>query len=636
LLREEAARLAAETLAHELERQREQLHVTLSSIGDAVVVTDRAGLVNFINPVASKLSGWPESEALGQPLESVVRLFNEGTKEPVENPVQKVIRQGHVVELANHTVLVGRDGREIPIEDTAAPIRLRGNDVSGAVLVFRDVTEARRAAEARRYLAAIVESSDDAIIGQTLDGRIASWNRGAERLYGYRAEEVVGQPLARLVPPDHPDELHALTLRLLRGESIEHFETERLRKDGARVQVSLTISPVKDAAGRVIGASKIARDITARREEDRRKNEFLALLAHELRNPLAPLRNALQIIRLSGDDRNAVEKSRGLMERQLKHLVRLVDDLLDISRISRGKLHLHKERMPAVTAVRHAMDLCGEIAQTNGHELTVSLSEEPLYVDADKTRLAQAICNLLHNAAKYTDRGGRIRLSLAREGDTAVIRVADTGVGIPPHMLGSIFDMFTQVDRSLEKSQGGLGVGLTIVRRLIELHGGTVEARSEGYGRGSEFVIRLPAVAASPPHIEHPPGESSGPRPASHRVLVVDDNVDAAASLALVLNLMGCEVRVAHDGLAGFDEARAFRPGIIFLDIGMPRLNGYDAARLIRAEDWGRNLTVVALTGWGQPDDRRRSEEAGFDFHLVKPIEPIILENLLANLSEVS
>ncbi|MBY0514019.1 MAG: PAS domain S-box protein, partial [Gemmataceae bacterium] len=280
LLAEEAARKAAEASAREIERQREQLRVTLASIGDAVIVTDTAGRVTFLNPVAEALTGWSSDAAAGQPLEEVFRIVNERTRRPVENPVARAIRENVVVGLANHTALVARDGTEVPIEDTAAPIRADGGAVGGAVLVFRDVTQTRRAVEARLRLAAIVESSDDAIIGQDLDGVITSWNRGAERLYGYTAAEAVGSPLSLLIPPDHPDELPSLLARIRRGERVEHYETERVRKDGTRVDVSLTISPIRDADGEVTGASKIARDVTTQKAEDRRKSEFLALLAH--------------------------------------------------------------------------------------------------------------------------------------------------------------------------------------------------------------------------------------------------------------------------------------------------------------------------------------------------------------------
>jgi PAS domain S-box-containing protein len=632
LLQEEAARKAAEESAREVERQREQLHVTLSSIGDAVIVTDQNGVVTFLNPVAVTLTGWEAHEAAGQLLEQVFHIINEDTRKAVENPVSRVLQEGTVVGLANHTVLVARDGREVPIDDSGAPIRGEGGALVGVVLVFRDVSEARRAMEARLHLAAIVESCDDAIIGMTLEGRIASWNRGAARLYGYTALEVVGKPLSILHPTDHPDQFPAILERVKRGEYIEHFETQRVRKDGSRVDVSLTISPVRNSEGKIIGASKIARDITARKEEDRRKSEFLSLLAHELRNPLAPLRNGLQVMKLAGNDRQTTERARTMMDRQLQHLVRLVDDLLDVSRISRGKLRLRKERITLAAVVAHALEVCEGLVKQQDDELTVTLPEETVYVDADKTRLAQALCNLLNNAVKYSERGSRIWLTAERQGDEAVIRVKDTGVGIPPAMLLRVFDLFTQVDRSLEKSQGGLGVGLTIVKRLVELHGGTVGAYSEGYGMGSEFIIRLPVVLSMMPE----PREEAGGQPARptarRRLLVVDDNADSAGSLAMMLKMMGHEVRTASDGMAGVEAAAAFRPDLILLDIGMPRLNGYDACRRIREQSWGRNVVIVALTGWGQDEDKHRSQEAGFDSHLVKPVEPAALEKLLAGL----
>jgi PAS domain S-box-containing protein len=646
LLQEEAARKAAEASArealwaqHEERRQREQLHVTLSSIGDAVIVADVDGKITFINPVAATLTGWSAQEAVGQPVEQVFHIINEETRQTVENPVSKVLREGVIVGLANHTMLLAKDGREIPIDDSGAPVRGDDGALIGVVLVFRDVTEMRRAMVDRLHLAAIVESSDDAIISQALDGTIVSWNQGAERLYGYSAEEIVGKPLSLLVPSDHPDELPAILERIKRDERIEHLETVRVRKDGSRVDVSLTISPVKNAQGKVIAASKIARDITARkqheaalREEDRRKNEFLALLAHELRNPLAPLRNGLQIMRLAANKRDAVEQSLPVLERQLEHLVRLVDDLLDVSRISRGKIVLRKERIGLAGVVGTALEASEPLIKQHDDELLVTLPTEPVYVDADKTRLAQAITNLLNNAVKYSDRGSRIWLTVEHQGTEAVIRVKDTGMGIPGPMLPKVFDMFTQVDRTLEKSQGGLGVGLTIVKRLVEMHDGAVEATSEGPGMGSEFVIRLPVVLSVVNGItDEDPDQPLRPT-ARRRILVVDDNVDAASSLAMMLKIMGNEIRTAHDGLEGIEAAETFRPDLILLDIGMPKLNGYETCRRIREEPWGKSIVIVALTGWGQEDDKRRSLEAGFNHHLVKPVEPAALERLLAEL----
>jgi PAS domain S-box-containing protein len=632
LLQEEAARKAAEAAAEEIERQREQLQVTLKSIGDAVIVTDQHGIITFVNPVAAKLTGWEPTAAIGRPVDQVFRLVNEETREPIQNPVSRVLREGIVLGLENHSALVTRDGREIPVADSAAPIRARKDVVLGTVLVFRDVTEARRAMDTRLQLAAIVESSDDAIIGQALDGRIATWNKGAERLYGYTADEIVGKPLSVLIPADQPDELPDIIERIKRGEYIEHYETVRVRKDGRRVDVSLTISPIRDSAGKVVAASKIARDITARTEEDRRKNEFLALLAHELRNPMAPLRNGLQVMRIAGGDRHAVKQARVMMERQLQHLVRLVDDLLDVSRISRGKLVLRKERLTIGALVTHALELCESVVKQSGDELAVTLPDDSVYVDADKTRMAQTICNLVNNAVKYSDRGSKIWLSAKREGEQAVIRVRDTGIGIPADMLPKVFDLFWQVDRSLEKSQGGLGVGLTIVKRLVELHGGTVEAHSEGYGMGSEFVICLPVVLSVVQAEEESHSDEGSGSTGRRRVLIADDNVDAAGSLAIMLRLMSNEVRTANDGQAAVETAEAFRPDVILLDIGMPRLNGYEACRRIRQQPWGKNILIIALTGWGQEEDKRRSQEAGFNSHLVKPVEPGALERMLASL----
>lgn len=384
----------------------------------------------------------------------------------------------------------------------------------------------------------------------------------------------------------------------------------------------------RELLARVAGALALAQ---ARAEADRRKDEFLATLAHELRNPLAPIRNGLTVMRLASGDREAVEKARGMMERQVQQMVRLIDELLDLSRISRGKVELRLERVTLAAEVQSAVETSRPLIEGSGHELLVHLPSEPVFVNADTTRLAQVFSNLLNNAAKYTERGGHIRLTAeARDGEVRV-SVKDDGIGIPPPMLPAVFDMFTQVDRSLEKSQGGLGIGLSIVRRLVEMHGGTVEALSAGHGQGSEFVVRLPTLA--PPAAEPGPMSEAGDpaEPAvKRRVLVADDNADSAESLAMMLELMGNEVRIAHDGLEAVEAAAQFRPEVIVLDIGMPGLNGYDACRHIREQPWGREPMIVALTGWGQVEDKRRSKEAGFDRHLVKPIEPAALGQLLA------
>ncbi len=368
------------------------------------------------------------------------------------------------------------------------------------------------------------------------------------------------------------------------------------------------------------------------READRRKDEFLATLAHELRNPLAPIRNSLEILQLARDDAEFQEQARTTMERQLGQMVRLIDDLLDVSRITRGKLELRRDRIELSAAVELAVEVARPLIEAMGHQLDVALPPEPVLLDADLTRLAQVFSNLLSNAGKYTDRGGRIELNAELDGDEVVMRVTDTGIGIPAEKLPRIFEMFEQVDRSLERTQGGLGIGLTLVKRLVELHGGTIAASSAGPGRGSEFVVRLPVQDGSSP------SESSG-KPAHGavplsklRLLVVDDNRDSATSLARLLALDGHETDTAFDGLEAMDAAEAIRPDVVLLDLGLPKLNGYDAARRIREHPWGRDMKLVALTGWGQEEDRRRSLEAGFDGHLVKPVDYDALIRLLATL----
>ncbi len=367
----------------------------------------------------------------------------------------------------------------------------------------------------------------------------------------------------------------------------------------------------------------------ALREADRLKDEFLATLAHELRNPLAPLRNSMEVLRLAAHDPQRVGHAHDVMDRQLRHIVRLVDDLFEVSRISRGKIMLKKERVLLASVVQQVVEASRPLIERGGHELIVRVPAEPIYLEADATRLSQVFSNLLNNAAKFTDRGGRIEFTVERQEGEIMVSVRDTGIGIPTEMLDRVFEMFTQVDTSLERSRGGLGIGLSLVKRLTEKHGGRVEARSQGLGTGSEFVIWLPVLMAlvgeEQASAEHP----SPPTP-RRRILVVDDNRDSAESMAMILEILGNELRTAHDGVDALSVAAAFRPDVVLLDIGMPRLNGYEVARRIRAESWGRSLLLVAITGWGLEEDRRRSQEAGFDAHIVKPVDPKVLAELLA------
>ena len=389
------------------------------------------------------------------------------------------------------------------------------------------------------------------------------------------------------------------------------------------------LAVAEDLASRAAIAIENSQLYRELRDADQRKDEFLATLAHELRNPLAPISNGMQVLRMSGGSGEMADETRSMMERQLSQMVRLVDDLLDVSRITRNNLELRKERVTLAAVVDSAAETSRPLMEQAGHAFSIKLPAAPVYLDADPTRLAQVFSNLLNNAAKYTEPGGRITLTGEPSGTDIVVEVRDNGLGIPGDALPRIFEMFSQVDRNMERAQGGLGIGLSLVRRLVELHGGTIEARSDGPGRGSQFVARLPIAEATQPAATSP-SDDKLTKTARRRILVVDDNHDSARSLSVMLNLLENDTHMAHDGLAAVEAAEEFRPDLILLDIGLPKLNGYDACRRIRAQPWSKGMLIVALTGWGQDEDRRRSQEAGFDLHLVKPVDLAEINRLLA------
>jgi PAS domain S-box-containing protein len=498
----------------------------------------------------------------------------------------------------------------------------------------------------RARLAAIVDSSHDAIVGKTLEGIVTSWNRAAERLFGYTSAEMVGRPITRIIPPERHDEFRRILAALARGERIEHFETERVRKDGERIQVSLSVSPIRDTTGRIVGAAKIARDVTERRRSEaererlltlaerarseaeaanRVKDEFLAMLSHELRNPLSAIRSA--VVSATMDDRQRPQALE-IARRQTNQLARLVDDLLDVSRITLGRITLHRAPMSVTELVERAVAMTRPLLETYGHTLAISLPSDVVTVDGDAVRLEQVVLNLLTNAAKYTNPGGRIEIGVAREGEKAVIRVRDNGIGIAPDMLPRVFELFMQVAPGLDRAHGGLGIGLTLVQRLVELHGGRVEAHSEGVGTGTEFVVRLPALPPSASPAASTPLDRRRAR-GNARVLLVEDNVDAADGLAMLLGILGHEVRVVHDGLTALSTVSAAPPDVMVVDIGLPGMNGYDLARRIRRDPALRNVVLVALTGYGRADDRRQVFDAGFDHYFVKPVDPDALHGLV-------
>jgi signal transduction histidine kinase len=412
-------------------------------------------------------------------------------------------------------------------------------------------------------------------------------------------------------------------------------EIEIVAADGRIVYVQNDVEPLYDTHGAIYGCVSVCVDVTDRklaeialRDADRHKDEFLATLSHELRNPLAPMRTALEVMRLAGHDPEVVEKAQATIERQLQHIVRITDDLLDVARIARNVVDLRREEMDLRAAVQSASESTRPIVDAHDQTLTVVMPHHPIWIDADFTRMSQVFSNLLHNASKYTERGGRIRVEATVPGGQATVTVQDTGIGIRAEMLPRVFDMFTQLREHRDRTQGGLGIGLTLARRLVELHGGSIEAHSDGPGCGSRFIVKLPVIQREAPQEPErvPKTETTGPR---CRVLVADDNVDASEMMKLMLGLKGHDVRTAEDGIQAVEVAREFAPHIAFLDIGMPRMDGYEAARRIRA--LGRPIVLVALTGWGQDEDRERSLEAGFDHHLTKPPDPDALEQLVAD-----
>jgi PAS domain S-box-containing protein len=925
-----------------LRKQSEWLRVTLASIGDGVISTDAESRVTFMNAVAATLTGWTPSDAEGQPLSTVFNIVNETTRKTVENPTLRALKEGTIVGLANHTILIARNGREWPIDDSAAPIRDEAGTIFGAVLVFREIAERKRdeaiqaeqhrlislradvssalasahavpdvlqeccealvqnlnvafariwtlgpagdvlelrasaglyrhlngqhsrvpvgqfkigriasnqqahltnevlndpnvsdrewaaregmvafagyplvledrvvgviamfarstlsdnilaelaplangiaqylerkqveeqlrASESRatnivqsiadglmtmdsdwrisylnrraeeilaplqktnsgvfgkvfwdefpHMLGTVFESSfrhamseqskvtfdawysplecwfdvraypgrsglsvyfldvtdrkraearitehdrrfrmlveqvkDYAIFTAGTDGRATSWNEGVKRVLGFDEAEFIGQDIIEAIfnPEDVLNGVAQKELNEAATNGSASDDRWMKKKDGTPFYALGVTTGLCDENGKLLGFMKVMRDQTDRKkmedelrriaadlsEADHRKNEFLAILAHELRNPLAPISNALQIVQRSAGDAEAIRQASEMMDRHIRHMVRLVDDLLDVSRISRGKIGLRHERVELAQIINQAIETTRSAIDSARHQLTVDLPPHPVYLDGDAVRLAQVFSNLLNNSCKYSEPDGQIQVIAILEGNEVVVSVDDTGVGIPSDMLPRIFEMFTQVDRSLERSQGGLGIGLSLVRSLVTLHDGSVTAHSAGPGRGSQFVVRLPALVEKPkPMLATAAIET--PRTTARRILVVDDNRDSAISLAMLLKMMGHQTQTVYDGLAAVTASLTFLPEVILLDIGLPKLNGYDAARQIRLQPGGDKIVLVALTGWGQDEDRQKSKDAGFDHHMVKPVDHAALTRFLAGMTTV-
>ena len=796
-----------------LHEQQEWLRITLSSIGDGVIAIDTQGDVTFLNAVAQSLTGWTQDAAVGKPLDTVFQVCNEETRQPVVNPAIRALRDGDIVELASHSLLIAKDSTERPIDDCAAPIRNAKGEVAGVVLIFRDVSERRRqermVEDALAYADNIIATLREPflVLDQTL--RVVTANRSFYETFHVEPDETQGRFVYDLGNRqwDIPKLRTLLEEVLPQNHDFRDFEVEhnfstvgwkvmllnahRIRKPGnqselillaieditarQRAHQLLEVSEIRfrrlfeashdgililDAASLKIthvnpfltdlldypaeyflgkelweigllsdkAASRTAmqqldehgsiryenlpledrhghrhpvemvanvheqgrqpviqcniRDITERSRLEkllrgqaaelsdlhRRKDEFLAMLSHELRSPLAPIANAVQLLGLQRETESRIQQqARGIIERQLGLLQHLVDDLLEVSRITTGRVQLRRERVAVSSVVEVALETVRPLLEQRRHKFTVVQPIEPIWLFADGSRLEQVMVNLLTNAAKYTEEGGCIEIQVSVEQQDkrdewrtvveevqeqraekgagsgvvldihnlalatpyAVIRVRDTGVGIAASLLPRIFDLFTQSERSLDRSQGGLGIGLALVQRLTELHGGQVEVCSV-VGQGSEFIVRLPKISADALRPESLVAEATPPITRPLRVLVVDDNVDTVLSFSMLLRALGHDVRPAHDGLMAVRLASEYRPDVILLDIGLPGLNGYEVAKRVRQNPTLRNILLVALTGYGQEADRQISVEAGFNHHLVKPARLDQIQQILA------
>jgi len=758
--------------------QLEWCRVTLASIGDAVITMDNEGRITFLNPVAEALTGWTLQQAAGQSLGSVFRIVNEESRRTVESPTVRALRDGVVVGLANHSLLIAKDGTERPIDDSAAPIRNERGEVAGAVLVFRDISERRRQEQhlddaltyadniiatlrepfvvldkslrvktanrtfyqtfhveqaetegrliydlgngqwniprlrgvldevlsddhpvhefevehefpgigrknmllnARRFqsvnsqpdliLLAIEDiterkraevamqtsevryrrlfetAKDGILILDANTGVILDANPFMSDLLGYSLDEFVGKELWEIGLFKEKSENEAAFRELQQRGYIRYDYLPLQIKNGRQAQVEF-VSNVYQVNHRDVAQCNI-RDIGERSRLERktqeqaealadlhrRKDEFLAMLSHELRNPLAPILNAVLLLRLQGHGNPMNEQIQSIIERQVGLLKHLVCRLLLEKHIATGRVQLRQEHVTVGGVVEHAVETARPLINQYRHAFAVSLPPQQIWLYADAARLEQVVVNLLTNAAKYTGEGGHLWLTVQQEGDECVIRVRDTGVGIAPEVLPRIFDLFTQAERSLDRSQGGLGIGLALVQRLVEMHEGRVEAHSS-LGRGSEFVVRLPVVL--PPDSQRPatPTERVKPTGPSLRVLVVDDNKDTAQTLAMLVKASGHDVRTAHDGPTAVEAALDYRPNVVVLDIGLPGFDGYEVAKRLRQQPVLQNVVLIAVTGYGQESDRQRAQEAGFDQHLIKPAHIEQVQKILSTVSD--
>jgi PAS domain S-box-containing protein len=602
----------------------------------ALFLLDREGRIMSWNAGAQRLKGYAAEEIVGRHFSTFY------TREALESgwPQHELKVATAEGRFEDEGWRVRKDGSRFWANVVITALRDDDGRLLGFSKITRDLTDRKLHEEAlrqseERFRLLIEGVLDYAIFMLDTDGVVTSWNAGAERIKGYKRDEILGKHVSRFFLPEDleagkPWEELAAARRDGRAES----EGWRVRKNGERFWARAVLSALYDGAGRLRGFTKITQDLTDRRHlQDLEKatqnvNEFIATLAHELRNPLAPIRTAVQVMARAPAGDPAQERMRQTIERQSAQLARIVNDMIDISRITRGAIAIEHGPVDLAEVARRAAEAAAPLIDAAGHKLDLELPAQPVWVEGDLHRLTQLATNLLNNAARYTPKGGAISLSVGAEGSHVHLRVRDNGRGIEPELLERIFDMFVQGRPPLKRVAGGLGIGLALSRKLAELHGGALDARSDGPGKGSEFTLRLPLAQAGrrAARQEAAPGAQSS---APQRILVVDDNVDAACSLEMLLKSLGHETRVVNDGAEALRVAPEYRPSIVLLDIGMPGLDGYEVARRLRAMDGGEALRIVAVTGWGQDTDREKSREAGFDVHLVKPVEPRELVRVL-------
>jgi PAS domain S-box-containing protein len=651
-------------LARELETQREWFRVTLGSIGDAVIASDPDGRVTYLNQSAQRVTGWPAEEAIGQPLASVFHIINEKTREAVEHPAEVVLRTGQIVGLANHTVLIDRSGVERPIADSAAPIRSADGRILGVVLVFRDVTSERRAEEAlanqREWFETTLESIGDAVIATDVKGHVAFMNPVAERLTGWRRAEAQGRActdIFNIINENSRRTVQSPVSRVLADGAVVGLANHTLliASDGTERPIDDSGAPIRSRDGRIVGVVLVFRDVSERRrgELERRnagfererlleaeraaradaerasrvKDEFVAMVSHELRTPLNAILGWIQLMSKPGAGPDIAARGLDVIARNTRLQTQLISDLLDISRIVSGKLRLELGQVEVVSAVRDAIETVQRNADDKGVTITAELDRTVGVIAGDPARIQQIVWNLLSNAIKFTGEGGHVTVALRKHGSNAEISVADTGVGIRPEFLTQIFNRFQQADQTITRRFGGLGLGLSIVKHLVELHGGTITAESGGIGQGATFKVLLPASAALgleevPSSIDAADDLRSHDSLTGIRILVVEDEPDTCEFLERFLTGYGADVviaRSAADALARIDHS----VDIILGDIGLPDVDGYDLMHRIRKlpAHAGGVTPAIALTAYARIEDRMRAFNAGYQAHLTKPIE---------------